>query len=208
MDMREIRQPREQIRSAWGAAALVAAPFLLGGVLGIFACRGAAAGGSGVLADYIGAYVQASLEGGSAGPGFLFLLWENLRYPLAALILGFTALGLVGLPALLFLRGFLAAFALTAFTAVYGAVGPPLGFLLMGVSDLVSIPALFLLGVEGMGTAGQMLTCLTQGRRPAGVFSPQHWICSAGAIGAVMLWSGAVSLMHPVLISLAAKLVT
>ena len=109
---------------------------------------------------------------------------------------------------LLFLRGFLAAFALTAFTAVYGAVGPPLGFLLMGVSDLVSIPALFLLGVEGMGTAGQMLTCLTQGRRPAGVFSPQHWICSAGAIGAVMLWSGAVSLMHPVLISLAAKLVT
>ena len=206
MDTRESRTPRENGAALRGAAALTAVPFLLGGLLGAFSCGSAAAGGAEELASYIGAYVQAALTGEAAAPGFLFLLWEDLKYPAAALVLGLTAMGVVGIPVLFFLRGFLSAFALTAFTAAYGAAGAPLGFLLMGISDLVSIPALFLIGGQSMTSSGQLLSCLTQGRRVNGVFSPSYWLRAGCALGAVVLWTGAVSLLHPVLVSLAAQL--
>ena len=206
MDARESRTPKENGAALRRAAALTAVPFLLGGLLGVFSCSGAAAGGTEELSAYIGAYVRTSLDGGAAAPGALPLLWENLKYPLSALILGLTALGVVGIPVLFFLRGFLAAFALTAFTAAYGATGVPLSFLLVGVSDLVSVPALFLIGGQSMTSSGQLLSCLTQGRRVNGVFSPSYWLRAGCALGAAALWTGAVSLLHPVLIPLAAKL--
>ena len=104
MDTRESRTPRENGAALRGAAALTAVPFLLGGLLGAFSCGSAAAGGAEELASYIGAYVQAALTGEAAAPGFLFLLWEDLKYPAAALVLGLTALGVVGIPVLFFLR--------------------------------------------------------------------------------------------------------
>ena len=57
-----------------------------------------------------------------------------------------------------------------------------------------------------MTSSGQLLSCLTQGRRVNGVFSPSYWLRAGCALGAVVLWTGAVSLLHPVLVSLAAQL--
>ena len=206
MDARELRTAKDHAVSLRGAAVLIAVPFLLGGLAGVLACRAAALGGTEELAGYIGAYVRASVEGTAEGPGVWPLLWGSLKYPLAALVLGFTALGLFGLPVLFFLRGFLAAFALAAFTAVYGAAGTPLALLLAGAADLAAIPALFVIGVQSAVSAGQFFLCLAQGRRVTGAFQPRFWLRAGCALGAAVLWTGAVSLLHPVLISLAAKL--
>ena len=98
MDARELRTAKDHAVSLRGAAVLIAVPFLLGGLAGVLACRAAALGGTEELVGYIGAYVRASVEGTAEGPGVWPLLWGSLKYPLAALVLGFTALGLIGLP--------------------------------------------------------------------------------------------------------------
>lgn len=78
------------------------------------------------------------------------LVWDTVRWPLLALLLGFTALGLLGLPLLFVVRGFLLAFSIASFVRLFGGVGCLLALLVFGVSGALSVPVLFVLGVQGL----------------------------------------------------------
>lgn len=63
---------------------------------------------------------------------------------------GHRALGLLGLPLLFAVRGFLLAFSIASFVRLFGGVGCLLALLVFGVSGALSVPVLFVLGVQGL----------------------------------------------------------
>ena len=131
------------------ALAVISACFLAGGLAG---CALAGyVGGEGLesLSVYLNAFLQAA-GAGEAQPPFLgALVWSSLRWPLLALLLGFTALGLLGLPALFAVRGFLLGFSIASFVRLFGQSGCLLAVLVFGIPGAAAVPALFVLGVQG-----------------------------------------------------------
>jgi len=83
------------------------------------------------------------------------LIWQTVRWPLLALLLGFTALGVLGLPLLFVVRGFLLSFSIASFVRMFGTAGSLFAFLVFGISNSLAIPVLFVLGVQGLTTAAQ-----------------------------------------------------
>ena len=76
-------------------------------------------------------------------------IWDQLRWPLAAFLLGLTALGAAGIPLLLFLRGFLLCFTAGSFAALLGTNGLKAAWALLSVSALLGLPALFAAACPG-----------------------------------------------------------
>ena len=83
----------------------------------------------------------------------LSVVWSTIRWPVFAVLMGFTGLGLLGIPVLFSIRGFLLSFAITSFVRMFGGVGGVLAFLTFGVTGLVAIPVLFVLGVQSLAAA-------------------------------------------------------
>ena len=91
------------------ALVLLGASFFLGGAAGCVMAGLVGGEGQGALAEYIRGYLDLAAEGGMQPP-FWPLVWELIRFPLLVFLLGFTALGVVGMPVLFAVRGFLLCF--------------------------------------------------------------------------------------------------
>ena len=147
------------------ALAVSGTAFLLGGVAGclLAACV------DGLGGDALRAYLEdflAAAGAGTAGPPALGpLIWQVLRWPLLAAALGFTALGVVGVPVLMAVRGFLLSFSIAAFVRIFGDAGRLLAFLVFGVSGCVAVPVLFVLGVQSQLSARRLALGGQEGRR-------------------------------------------
>ena len=102
------------------------------------------------LAAYVEGFLRAAQAWEITAPALASLVWDTVRWPLLALLLGFTALGLLGLPLLFAVRGFLLAFSIASFVRLFGGVGCLLALLVFGVSGALSVPVLFVLGVQGL----------------------------------------------------------
>ena len=135
------------------ALIVTAVSFLVGGVAGCLLCANVDGGGSESLAAYLEGFLSLAKTGGVSTPSLLPLVWEILRWPLFTVILGFTALGFVGIPILFSVRGFLLSFAIASFSRMFGFSGGVMAAVVFGLSGLFSIPALFALGVQGFATA-------------------------------------------------------
>lgn len=135
------------------ALVVLGAAFLLGGLIGCGLAASVGGGANDSLATYIQNYMAAAKAGITQPPELLPLVWEVVRWPLFALLLGFTALGVIGVPLLFFARGFLISFAVTSFVRMFGAAGGGLAFLFFGLTGLLAIPVLFVLGVQSFLTA-------------------------------------------------------
>lgn len=103
------------------------------------------------LADTLRACLAQAAEG--TRQPLLRDVWDQLRWPLAAFVLGLTALGAAGIPLLLFLRGFLLCFTAGSFAALLGADGLKAAWALLGVSALLGLPALFAAACPGLQCA-------------------------------------------------------
>lgn len=138
-----------------GGSALVvtAAAFFLGGVAGCLLAASVGGGGSESLASYIEGFWAVARADSMTPPDLLPLVWEILRWPLFTVVFSFTALGLVGIPVLFFIRGFLLSFAIASFSRIFGGAGGLMAVVVFGVSGLFSVPALFALGVHGFAAA-------------------------------------------------------
>ncbi len=154
--------------TAEGTPALVvtAAFFALGGLAGCLMALGAAEGGMDALQIYLENFLTSAREGAIITPATPEILWRLLRWPLAALLLGFTALGLLGIPALASARGFFLSFSIASFARAFGRSGLCVAFLLLGIPALVTIPAFFLLCVQSFQAAWRLAgRAPGQGRR-------------------------------------------
>lgn len=136
--------------AAWlPGLATLSISFLIGTLAGcLLAGRVAQTEGS-TLAVYVEGYLSAARSGGIAVPNLLLVLWETLRWPVLTILLAFTALGMLGIPILFAVRGFLLSFAVASFVRVLGGAGAILAVTLFGLTGLLSIPVLFVLGVQG-----------------------------------------------------------
>ena len=103
----------------------------------------AAAGERQELADYLQRYFQMTASGEWTAPSLLASAWELFRWPLAALLLGLTALGAVGLPLLLAARGFILSFSAATFVRLFGLPGLGAAAAAFGLTAVIAVPVLF-----------------------------------------------------------------
>lgn len=116
------------------------------------------------LLDYLNRYLQMAGDGGGVEPSLWASVWDLLRWPLAAFLLGSTALGAAGIPLLLGARGFLLSFAAATFVRLLGLPGMAVSLTAFGVSALVAVPVLF---VTASDAFRQSLSRLSGERTPA-----------------------------------------
>lgn len=144
-----------RIRKKWDlpsdqtvALVILAVAFLLGGIAGSVFISLSSEVGARELSDYLTGYL--TLAETEELPRSLWpVLWGQLKFSLAALALGLTGLGVIGLPVLFGLRGFFFAFPIACFIRVFGGGGFFPAFLLFGLPALLWAPALFLIGAPG-----------------------------------------------------------
>jgi len=175
-----------------GTLALVvtAVFFALGSLIGAWSALRMEAGAVSVLEEYMSGFLTAAEEGSVCVPGLAPLLWRTLRWPLAAFLMGFTALGLAGLPLLSALRGFFLTFSVSAFARAYGRSGLKLAFSLLGISGILTIPAFFLLTAQSFSAALRLAASSGgQARRDLPYHSGYFLRCAAcaAAFGAAIL---------------------
>lgn len=196
--------PEERILPA---LATISVSFLLGGVAGCLMSTFVDGAGQESLRAYLEAFLSAAQNGSTGAPGLVVQLWDILRWPCFALLLGFTALGVLGLPMLFAARGFLLAFSIAAFVRIFGSAGCLLAFLIFGIGGGFSVPALFVLGVQGLG-ASRILASrfLGEGKAPS-PYGRAYFLrcggCAAGLCVCVVLERFAV----PALVSGAAGMI-
>ena len=135
------------------------------------------------------------------------MLWGQAKYVLAALVLGLTALGALGLPVLFGVRGFFLSFPAACFCRVFGGRGLLPAFVLFGLPALLWAPALFLAGVQGLLSAQQLLRrVLGDGR--GGLPISAAWWCRAGLCAGLALAAGLLEYwVVPVLLRAAARVI-
>lgn len=138
------------------ALCAVGGAFALGGLLGCLLAAQVGGGGNDSLTAYLQSYLTAARTGAVTQPGLLPIVWETLRWPLFTFLMGFTALGMLGIPVLFAIRGFLLSFAVSSFVRLFGGAGAILAFFAFGLTGLVAVPVLFVLGVQGFASSREL----------------------------------------------------
>lgn len=133
---------------------ILSASFFLGSLAGCLLVNQIGGEGNEVLAGYLDGFLTACRFGITEKPQLCSLAWDILRWPLLIILLGFTPLGLLGIPAVFLIRGFLLSFAVSSFFRAIGISGLGFSFVVFGISGLISIPTLFVLGVQSFLLAG------------------------------------------------------
>ena len=188
------------------ALVLLGALFLAGGTVGcLFAGLADGAGGAS-LAGYLADYLTLAANG-TVARSFWPLLWQEARYFLAAAVLGLTALGLVGIPAVLCVRGFFLGFSAACFCRVFGLAGLVPAAVLFGLPALLWAPALFLTGVQGVLSSRCLLLRVLGDSRGGPPFSSAYWLRLAGCAVLVLACAMAEYAAVPVLLRAAARVV-
>ena len=142
-------------------------------------------GGQESLAAYVEGFLRAAQAGEAAPPALAALVWETLRWPLLALLLGFTALGLLALPLLFAVRGFLLAFSIASFVRIFGGTGCLLALLVFGVGGAFSVPVLFVLGVQSFMTARTLAGRVWGESKAAPLYGRAYWLRCGGCAAAL-----------------------
>lgn len=176
--------------AAEGTPALVAAAtfFTLGGLTGCLLAFRLEDPGVEAMTAYLDRFLAAAQGGGLSVPALPELLWRSMRWPLAAFLLGFSVLGLLGIPVLCSVRGFFLAFSIASFTRAYGREGLALAFILLGLPGILSIPAFLTLATQSISTA-----CALAGRsgRRDGPFQRKHFfrcgVCAAAVCASLLI---------------------
>ncbi len=158
MDKRRSIFSRGALPGLWSPAlaafALCAVCFALGVVSGTALSSGFAGGDA---ADrFFSGYVE-SLRSGAVRerltPLFLGLCW----YHILTFLLGFTMLGVPGIPLISAVRGFTLSFTLATLVRLYDAGGAAAGLVLIGLPALVSVPVFFPLAVDAMCASWELV---------------------------------------------------
>ncbi len=75
-------------------------------------------------------------------------VWDLIRWPLAAFLLGMAPFGTIGVPLLMGGRGFLLAFAATTFARLFHLPGVAASLAAFGVTVVLAVPVLFVVAED------------------------------------------------------------
>ncbi len=176
--------------------------FLTGSIAGCVAAGWFGAEDGVALSEKLDRYLSA-FSNGEACVRLLPVVWRTVRVPLAAFLLGLTALGVVGLPVLFAVRGFCLAYAVSVFYRLMGLRGLALSACVFGVPALLWLPALMELGVSGItGSYGLLRRVTGDGRYPLAVGGGGYWLRCGLCAGAILACVGIEYMLVPVLVRL------
>ena len=183
--------------------AVVSAAFALGALAGMLVASQVGGGGQESLSAYLEHYLAAAQAGAAVPPRLSVILWQTLRWPLLVFLLGFTALGVAGIPILFAVRGFLLSFAVSSFVLMFGGAGAILAFFAFGFSGMLSVPALFVLGVQGFSSGQELALRALSGGKGARVRGRAYWarsgLCAAAlALSMLLEWWAVPALLGSV----------
>lgn len=127
------------------------------------------------LSEYLQDYI--SLEQQALSPRLVItVLLLYARYPLLAILLGFTTLGVLLLPCLTVFFGFFLSFSVSCFSAVFGADGIVIAMAISGVRCLVTLPCYLILAVQSWKTSTALaVMSFGRGRRFMPVVYGKDW---------------------------------
>ena len=129
-------------------------------VLGVFLGQAVANDTDGRVSQELERYVSEFLLLDETDTGTSQAVFSTLilyfRYPVLALLVGFTAIGVVLLPGLTTAFGFFLSFAACCFTAAFGKEGTLLAFAVFGLRCVISIPCYFLVAVPAWKSAASL----------------------------------------------------
>ncbi|MEG0441422.1 MAG: stage II sporulation protein M [Oscillospiraceae bacterium] len=140
---------RDNERKLLPALLVLTGAFLVGLIAGALMADVVSGNGGDALSVYLESFLAIAQNGNADTPALVPLLWELFRWPVAVVLLSLTLAGLVCLPLLFALRGFLLAFAIGSFVRMFGGTGCLLAVPVFGISGLLTIPVIFVLGVLG-----------------------------------------------------------
>ena len=109
-----------------------------------------------------------------------------IRYPLAAVLLGFASIGIVLLPLAAGAFGFFLSFSVCCFTAAFGLDGVLLALAVFGLRCAVTLPCFFLLAVPSL-ECSMALACLSFGRGRPPVLYGREWWSRLAVVSGVLL---------------------
>lgn len=169
---------------------LLALFFLAGVILGqVLAGRVPQATGQ-ELERYLTGYFSLDRTKAVEQKVFLSTLLIYFRYPVLALLLGFSSMGIVLLPALSMAYGFFLSFSVCCFTASFGGGGVLLALAVFGLRCAVTLPCYFALAAPSLRNAVSLAALsFGSGRRVQPVRYGTAWWIRAG-IAAVILLCG------------------
>ena len=112
--------------------------------------------GCGNLKLFFSLYSQIAPDSTCTWSNFLHTLWYFLRLPLLLFLVGFSALGVFVIPAVMLCKGFSFAFAISTLVLLYGPSGLLAAAVFFGLAELFFIPILFLVAVWSMELASSI----------------------------------------------------
>lgn len=158
---------------------LFMAALIFGGILLGIAAAGHTGGTlTAELSDYLSGYLRLENQRGNPMEMLLSTMFAYFRFPLLAVLLGFASLGVVLIPLLCVILGFLPAFSVSSLTIAFGGRGALLAAGMIGLRSLITIFCFLLLGVPALGTSAS-LASLTfgSGRRvKQAVYGRDWWL--------------------------------
>lgn len=188
--------------------AVLAGCFLAGGLAGLLLSGRTGGAGDTALAALLRTFLERSAAQTPQAPPLPVLLWECVRWHLLVFVLGFTSLGLLFLPAVFLLRGFLMAFAIGSFVHLFGGAGALLALAVFGLTGAISLPALFVLGVQGMAAARALASRFLGESRRTLPYGRAYFLRCAVCAGALCVCVCLESTAVPALVSGAAGMLT
>lgn len=188
------------------ALAVTSAFFFLGGLLGCILAARVGGGGSDSLILYLERFLSTAGEQTALAPPLLPLIWETVRWPLIVFVLGFTTLGLLFIPVVFSVRGFLLAFSIASFVRMFGGGGGLLAFLVFGISGCVALPVFFVLGVQGIMASRYLATRFLGETRRGSPYGKRYFLRCGVCAGALCVCVFLESVVVPALVAGGAKL--
>lgn len=161
------------------ASAVISAFFLCGAVVGCAAASYMSADALAQSLSPLAAYIAPDTSG--AQPlSVLSVFFNTYKYPAAAFLLGFTALGVFLVPSLTALRGFFLSFAVTSVARLFGGNGILLNISIFGLVNVLSLPCLIVLASQSLISSFAMASMISgRGGRPFPVFPKGYFIRAA-----------------------------
>lgn len=160
------------------ALIIMAVVFVIGAIAGCTLASRVDGSGEDALINYLDGFLNVAVSGDSIKPKLMTLLWKSIRWALVVFLFGFTPLGLIGVPVLFLIRAFLLSFSIASFFRILGVNGLLFSFVLFGITGLIYIPILFVLGIQSFLNAGSIVGRITgESRRSTGIKRSDLFCC-------------------------------
>lgn len=160
--------------------------FLLGALAGKYAVRWEVLGSTAALQTALDRFVLRMQQGELLRASLGGTLFSYYKYPVLALLFGFTAAGVVLLPAAAFYQGFALSFAVCVFLRVVPEGGLLMALPLFGLRCAITLPCFFFLAGCSLKRCGRKVL---GGRQKDGPVRGMAWRC---ALCCVVLLMGAL----------------